>query len=281
MNDLLQERLDQYKQWLIANNKSKNTVINYVPKVKSFLESLNVEKLSDITSEMITNYCANNKSTGGQEKANQIMKALRSFLINANELNLRFPKYKNAVSKRVKRAITESELKNFIEPKLQYIFSNPLQVKALIYFLFYTGFRKNEIIALHRSDFNWDTNRVTAFATKQSIQRTLPLNDNLVTLIKKYFAVEAEEENAFNTSTQKIRMICNKLQKSKILGEQRKIWPHLWRDSFACHLINHKVTLRNLQVLMGHKRVEDTMQYLQMCQSDIDEDFLEKIKGIC
>lgn len=281
MNSTIQEKFNGYKNWLLANNKAQNTINNYVPKVKDFLETLNIENLSDITSEMIINYCAKQKATGGQEKANQILKSLRSFLVKCNGIEtLKFPDQKMNVSRKVKKPITEKELGEVIRPQLDYLFKNPLQVKALFYFMFYTGLRKEEIVNLKRQDFDLDNNKVTAFASKQTMQRVVPINQNLKILLNKFFGTMAEEDNAFNVSEKMIEDWVAKIEESEVLGKGRKIWPHLFRDSYACLCLKNKISLPRLKTLMGHKNVEETMKYLTLCESDEHKEFLDKIKGI-
>jgi integrase/recombinase XerD len=279
MNQCIEVKLEEYKQYLLAN-KSKNTVKNYVPYVKKFIDALGANDLTEITQVKITEYFAIEKCKYGAERYRILIKAIKGFCAFHKMVGIEFPKFKTAMSTKVKKPITEKELGELIEPSLIRLFPNPLQVKALLYFMFYTGFRKNEIIALPRKAFDLVGGYVTAYATKQSIQRRVALNPNLKLLLSKYFGCEAEVKNAFNMTVDKLNHITIALEEHEVLGKEREVWPHLFRDSFACHCLNQGMSLPELQILMGHTNVQQTMKYLTICQCDLDKRFLEKVKGI-
>jgi site-specific recombinase XerD len=278
---ILLSKIEEYRNWLITN-KSKNTVKNYVPYVVKFLEAVQLEDLNDLSQTKVTEFFSQEKDKFGGDRYNSLIKAVKGFCKFHKLDTLEFPKIKEIVSAKIKTPITERELGKIIEPNLYKLFPDPLSVKALLYFMFYTGFRKNEIIALKRSAFNFTKNpaQVTAYATKQSIQRRLPINPNLSIVLQKYFRATAEETNAFNMTVDKLKEITDILQVNEILGANRKVWAHLFRDSFACHSLNNGVQLPNLQKLMGHKTVKQTMKYLTLSEDDVHKDFLRKVKGI-
>lgn len=279
MNESMSLKLTEFKNWLIANNRSPNTVKQYVMYIRKFLESIN--DLSEINTTMITEYCAKQRITGGGEKYNTLLKALNRF-IEANRLEkITLPKQKTVkMIEKIKQPITEKELGALILPQIQYIFSNPLKIKATICFMFYSGLRKQEIIDLKRKDFTFDEDILKIHIPKQQIIRKVPVPVNLKILLNKYFNTEAEETNAFNTSIDKLKDITEKLEQSEVLGKNREVYAHLFRDSFACYLLEKGFSLPEVQILMGHKDIKSTMKYVTMCPEKIHQKFLEVVKGL-
>lgn len=280
MNPTITNKLEEYKNWLISNGKSKNTIYQYMPYIKKFLEHVNVNDLSEINQVMLLSFIAQEFPKFGQQRNNTMCEAINKFCKYNNLKELNFPKQKKAVTKRIKKPITEEELSKLTVEYLSWIFENHLEIKTLIYFLFYTGLRRQEVINLKRSDFDFENSNVTVWINKQRFNREVPLADNLKLVLKKYFHEVPEITNAFNTSKGKIGYMMKKLKESEIFGKNRDIWNHLWRDSYACMSLRKGIDIHELQQLMGHKDITTTLKYVTMCNDRVQKKWLSLVKGI-
>jgi site-specific recombinase XerD len=282
MNPTIAIKLEEYKNWLIANNLKPNSVKMYKMYARMFFEAVDINDLSELTTAKIMEVFAKEKEKPkhGQSRANSMIQALKHFCIVNKITGLEFPKTKVNVSKRVKQPITQKELEKLIIPYIPDIWYNdPLKYKALIYFMYYTGLREKEIVKLERSAIDLTKDEVIVYLDKQSIHRSVPLVENLKIILEKYFLQDPEVTNAFNTSVAKIRRIAFKIKDEKLLGD-RHIWPHLLRDSYACMSLEAGMDIHELQMLMGHKNIKTTLQYIPMCSDRVKQKFLRLIKGV-
>ncbi len=281
MNQLLETKIEEFKNYLIANNLKHNTIRQYIPYVRKFLEAIKIENLSQINQSMVFSYLAQEQPKFGQARYNTVLESISQFCeLNDDVPKLRFPHQKVAKCKKIKQPITEEELRTLVEPRLAEIFQNVLEVKVILYFLFYTGLRCQEIINLKRKDIDFEKSRVIVWVPKQELYRNVPLPENLLILLKKYFNLIPEEKNAFNLSTGKLKYIMTKIKESEVLGKNRDIWVHLWRDSFACACLNKGMDIFEVQQLLNHSDINTTMKYITVANEKVQKKFLHLVKGI-
>jgi integrase len=256
----MQKELEQYKTWLLANSRSKNTIRSYLHYVEVFLSTIGYFDNYIFTEEKLNNYFAELKTkTIEQATFNFILSAVKSFLVFKG-LNIRTP-YRKAPTNKEVQFIDEKIFHNVIIPFVDQNFNDALRVKTALYCLFYTGLRIKELISLHRKDFNFDRNLLIANATKQNWERPIAILDKLKKYLVIYFQSEAEEENCFNLSTSRVDVM---FQVLRVNLPELKIHPHKFRASFACYCYGVlKLDILTIQKLLGHQSIITTMRYVK------------------
>jgi len=56
-------------------------------------------------------------------------------------------------------------------------------------------------------------------------------------------------------------------------GITRKVTMHVLRHCFATHALEHGMSIKRLQILMGHSSLQTTLIYLQVSEVQVVNDF--------
>lgn len=141
----------------------------------------------------------------------------------------------------------------------------------VVLFLYSTGIRLAELIAIDRTDFGKDF-RELHVTGKGDKERVVPVVPALRRKINEYWNVvkcenicKSGEKALFLTEkgsrisrTEVYRLVKAQLT---LMGVQGKRSPHVLRHTFATHLMNAGADLREIQELLGHSSLSATQVY--------------------
>lgn len=286
--------LDDFKNYLTL----KDYNLNYYYRIKPFLIFCDQQKIiyDQITFSDLQNYflTLRNKQYDNGTINNHI-KAVRSFykfLIDHNlaqekTLELIYKIKELKYNRKIKDYITKEELGEIIEMGETFYYPmDPLKLKALLYFLFYTGLRKNELVNLKRIDVDLMSRsvivriptknreeRVVFFPKKIKGTSSNPVID-FPQLLGDYFASEAEINNAFNVT---VRQLDYMIKILKDFAPHKNLTLHTFRHSFARMLASKRIDSRIAQKLLGHKDIESTLIYYDPDIDVIQDIYKEKV----
>ena len=142
--------------------------------------------------------------------------------------------------------------------------------KVIIEMLFGTGMRLAELTGVKETDIDFYENTIKVLG-KRNKQRIIPLNTELVQLLKRY--IEAKKSENFNNNSLTF-LVTNKgsnvypkliyLVVQKYLANistQDKKSPHVLRHTFATSLLNKGADLNAIKELLGHANLSATQIY--------------------
>ena len=262
----MEQVLENFENYLLSEGKAISTVKHALIYARGFIYTSNIIDLSQVRTQMILDYLVKLEDHS-EARVNQAIWALRLFFKWANVPGLGFPVQKRPLKKAV-CPLTEKELKA-IDDWVYYNCLEPILVRVYVLLLmFYTGLRVKEIMTLSREDFLFadesGENQSTLEITKEGINRKILIPGEFSHRLQHYFRWWYEETNAFNVSIGNMRYMCAYLNQYEILGEGRKIYPELFRISFACRCLEQGMSLEELQKLLGHKSIRTTRRYLKL-----------------
>ena len=148
---------------------------------------------------------------------------------------------------------------------------------AIFNLFLYTGIRKSELLGLKLIDFNFDIEELTVRAeiSKSKINRVIPLNRRLISILKDYLkerkslGYKTEYFFVSNNSDNKFTEHGLKNTVTKIVEESGvKFHVHRFRHSFAINLINNGSDIMKIKQLLGHKDIRMTAAYLRCIPSN-------------
>jgi len=269
----MQEIIEQYKIWLLANSRAKNTIDVYIANIKIFIQQTAISSPQSINSEMVNNYIALLKTKYSQATCNQHLSAIKSFL-DFNNVLIRVPKTKLPQKKEVK-ITTQDEFDNIVIPMVEREFTNAIKIKAFLAFLYYTGLRVEDASRVTRSQFDLESNMLLANISKQNMEKKILIPSELKDILIRYFASEAEEINAFNMT---LFMMENLFTKLRWMLPELKLHPHKFRKSCATNAYRLGMKLEQIQQMLGHKSIETTQIYVQPQEFDEIKDQYLKLE---
>lgn len=174
--------------------------------------------------------------------------------------------------------LTESEVKNIIEKGESFIDRlPPYKLPALIWFLYYTGLRLDEVTNLKRKDINLqDCSILIKLPVKNKTENYRFFPKRVGKMLDNYFTFEEETNNAFNITGRSFAYLLDQLQDFAPQGV--RLHPHIFKHSCAQMLLKKGFNLREIQKLLGHKSLDSTLIYCDPDERAIKEKYKEKVK---
>lgn len=222
-------------------------------------------------------YILDNKDNNAKGYTNMFIKSLRVYY-NFKNIDVELPKLLK-VDEKVPDSITEEYfLENVIPMIDEEMFTEPLRVKTVLYFMFYTGVRKSELYYLRRKDIDLKERKAKIYGKKTVRERIVLFNKRTTKFLDEYFRYEREETgNAFNLEKGSVNYIFNKL-KPFFKQDNVNFRPNLMRHSFATHLIRKGADVTIVSRLLGHSSIMSTMKYLNT-NIDLLKENYDKLLG--
>ncbi len=179
--------------------------------------------------------------------------------------------------KKLPEILTEGEMLSFLDKLPGETF---LQVrnKAVFEFLYATGLRISELVNLRITDINFTEDMVRVLG-KGKKERIVPFNVHAKTILLQYLDQARLQFKKpidyifLNVWGRKIteRAIEQILHKTfmEMMESNKSVYPHLFRHSFATHLLQRGANLRIIQELLGHESLSTTEKYTNLNYSDL------------
>lgn len=297
LNTNSKQDLEDFKSYIIVEkNFSKHTAKAYYSDVLSFLVWMDDSSCEEVNFSKIREYLHfiqkfNYKKTTIARK----IASLRTFykflyrerkVDNNPALNLNAPKRPKSLPKFMTPEEVEQILNNIkIETPAGY------RNRAILELLWATGMRVSELAGLNFGDLNLENNEIRVFG-KGSKERIILVSnraknyleryiESARTLIPKGYKVEEPTETSpvfinntgYRLQTKTIRNVINDVVDKIALP--KKVTPHVFRHSFATHLIENGADLRVVQELLGHASISNTQIYTHVSTQHLKDVYNE------
>lgn len=158
----------------------------------------------------------------------------------------------------------------------------------IIFMLYSTGIRVSELINIKLDNINLEQ-KVILVTGKGNKQRFIPMNDQLLNLIKdfksNYYFKEFHSIRNKNylflnykgnpISRHMLNKIINKAVEES--GLNLKLYPHKFRHICATHLLENGVDIEDVQKYLGHQNISSTEIYLTLSPTYVKENYYKYI----
>ena len=271
---------------------SKNTIVSYqrdLEKYRFFLNSSKIKEILNVSNDQILYFLEFLYKTQSSSSVSRILSTLRTFykyLVRDGKIQKNpFSSIKNPkMPKKILEVLNEQEVKKFLEsiPSSTYL---ELRDKAMFELLYACGMRVSEIVDLKLADIDFDEGLIR-FIGKGNKERITPIGDSAKDYLEKYIRAvrynlerERKSENVFlNRNGQKLtRQGFWKILK-KYAGKanvSKNLYPHLFRHSYATHMLERGADLRIVQELLGHSSISTTQIYTNINKKHVKETYFK------
>lgn len=300
---------ERFSEWLEAINYSPKTRVNYTRDVKLFLtwlsENTAINSIVEVTPAQLQQYQIalynfeqhkeGNEATKEKEskrlsvgtQANRLaaVRKFFSWLLSEQQIaynpatTLQLPKQPQRLPRGV---LTKTEARRLIEatPTTK---GRDIRDRTILETLYATGIRRAELIALTIYDVDLQTATLRIEHGKGNTKRVVPLTQSAIAALKLYleevrssFAQEAGQVRLFVSSRSGgplddddiVRIVAKASTRS---GIKKHVTPHTLRHTCATHLLKGRADIRQIQKLLGHRRLSSTEVYTRVELSDLHE----------
>lgn len=289
--------LEDFKSYIIAEkNFSKHTAKAYCSDILSFLVWMDEQSCEDINFSKVREYLHfiqkfNYKKTTIARK----IASLRTFYkylyrerkVDSNPaMNLTNPKRPKSLPKFLTPDEVEQILNNTkIETPAGY------RNRTILELLWVTGMRISELSGLNFGDLNLEHNEIRVFG-KGSKERIILVTDRAKSFLERYiesardlipkgFPVPDKSEDSpvfinntgYRLQTRTVRNVINEVVEK--INLPKHVTPHMFRHSFATHLIENGADLRVVQELLGHASISNTQIYTHVSTQHLKDVYNE------
>tara|TARA_R110001583_G_scaffold183936_1_gene342820 strand:- start:288 stop:1127 length:840 start_codon:yes stop_codon:yes gene_type:complete len=249
-------------------NYSPRTIRSYISSLQSLSKHFNLSP-DLISLEQFKSYLADkiNKSGVSTSTINQAIGAWRIFQCDILKREwIDFKVKRPRPEKKIPQVLSQKQVINLIAS-----ISNSKH-QALVSLAYATGMRRNEVLQLRPEDIDSSRNIIIVKHGKGNKQRQIPIKNSLIKILRDYykkyrpskFLFEGYKPGIAYSATSFGNILRKAGTKAKI---NKRITPHVLRHSFATHMLEKGLNLKQLQLILGHSAMKTTAIYLHIADT--------------
>ena len=280
----------------IERGLAANSISAYRRDLEKFKMFLNGKELSKVTPEVITAFETSLREANlSTPTINRADSTLRSFFKHlAQEYEIADPTLEISASKsarRLPKALTYDQIMSMINAALRESDPITLRDQAMLELLYSSGARVSELIGINMNDLstvNSDDGDITTLKLrgKGSKERIVPLGSFATAAIENYcvrvrpglLAKNPKNNSALFLNSRGGRISRQSawqmvLDAASAAGITEHVSPHVFRHSYATHLLDGGADIRVVQELLGHASVTTTQIYTLITIDKVRESY--------
>lgn len=146
--------------------------------------------------------------------------------------------------------------------------------RAILTTCYAAGLRISEVIRLKLTDIDSQRMVIRVDQGKGQKDRYVMLSPKLLEILRSYWRTARPKGFLFEGQTpgrpiapNSVELACQNARQHS--GIRKPITPHGLRHAFAVHLLESGTDIRTIQLLLGHRSLETTAQYLKIATSKV------------
>jgi phage integrase family protein len=276
-DELVEDTIDYAKMFIAAKRIegcSERTLNYYETTIKTMVDKLS-KKVNSIETEDLRNYLSEYQAKNNCSKVtiDNVRRILSSFFawLEDEDYIMKSPVrriHKVKATQTVKETYTDEELEEMRDACIE------IRDLAMLDFLASTGVRVGELVNLDRVDIDMQE-RSCVVLGKGGKEREVYFDARTKIHLQNYLNSRTDNNPALFVSLLrpydrlKISGVEIRLRK---LGKKiniKKIHPHKFRRTMATKAIDKGMPIEQVQVLLGHRKIDTTLQYAMVNQNNV------------
>ncbi len=293
LNLISKKDLEDFKGYiLVEKNFSEHTAKAYCSDILSFIIWLGDEGCEQADSSKIKDYLHFMQKFDYKKTtiARKIASIRTFYKYLSREKKIENNPAQNLISPKRPKALPKFLSMDEIEEILNNInISTPAgyRNRAILELLWASGMRVSELSNLNFGNLNLENNEITVFG-KGAKERIILITDRAKDYLQKYIEYARPlvakgyelppvsddspvfiNKTGYRLQTRMVRNVINEIVEKIELP--KKVTPHMFRHSFATHLIENGADLRVVQELLGHASISNTQIYTHISMQHMKE----------
>lgn len=284
----INEAIEQFHSY-IANERrmAAGTVRNYIADLLDFSQWLELQQITDlgeISAREVRAWQMEHMDRGENPgTVKRRLSSLSSFFLYLRRHNL----FNSDIMAKVSAPRQPKRLPVFFkEGELEHLYDEGLfpddfigqRDKLMLRMLYETGIRRSELAGLKIQSVDFSSLTIKVLG-KRNKERIIPIESELAHNISEYIALKEQEKGASEwlfvgrkggqITTNDIYLTVKKYMPQ--LSNADRISPHVFRHSFATHILNEGGNIQAIKELLGHADLAATEVYTHVTRQHLKE----------
>ena len=284
----INEAIEQFHSY-IANERrmAAGTVRNYIADLQDFSQWLELQQITDlgeISAREVRAWQMEHMDRGENPgTVKRRLSSLSSFFLYLRRHNL----FNSDIMAKVSAPRQPKRLPVFFkEGELEHLYDEGLfpddfigqRDKLMLRMLYETGIRRSELAGLKIQSVDFSSLTIKVLG-KRNKERIIPIESELAHNISEYLALKEKEKGASEWifvsrkgGQITVQDIYNTVKKyMPLLSNADRISPHVFRHSFATHILNEGGNIQAIKELLGHADLAATEVYTHVTRQHLKE----------
>lgn len=279
----------------LSNTKSEHTLDAYqrdCAKFVQFLEREGIDKLEDVDRNVVINYIAylrmecHAKDSSVFRQVSTIRSLYHYMLEYGNISKTPFVLISLGRGERkIPEFLFEDEM-NALLDSIELSGDENIRNRAMFELMYASGMRVSELVNLEIDDIDFNEQIIRVLG-KGSKERLVPFHDQAKKILEIYLKqirlkwcggnhrIVFVNQKGDPLSTRGVQYILDKVVLASPL--YMKVHPHMFRHSFATHMLDHGADLRVVQELLGHSSLSTTQIYVHVTQEKLKKVYFDAL----
>ena len=282
------EAIERFHTYIATERRmAAGTVRNYIDDLEAFdawLRSQDIEVLDDVTAREVRGWQMEHMERG--EKAGTVKRRLSSLSSFFRYLR-RHGLFEADIMAKVSAPKQPKRLPVFFKEKeTEHLYDEGLfpdtfmgqRDKLMLRMLYETGMRRSELAGLKTASVDFSSLTIKVLG-KRNKERLIPIENELAHNIKEYLALKEQEKGPSEwlfvgargrqITPQDVYLTVKKYMTA--LSAADRISPHVFRHSFATHILNEGGNIEAIKELLGHADLATTEVYTHVTREHLKE----------